>query len=43
MPNDLTRPINLDDAVVELIGDENVSRLVKFTLSALGTRDPASA
>jgi hypothetical protein len=38
LPDDVTRRINLDDAVVELIGDEDVAWLVKS-----GTRDPASA
>jgi hypothetical protein len=38
MPDNVTGRINLDDAVVELIGDEDVARLVKS-----GTRDPGSA
>ena len=29
MPDDVTRRVNLDDAVVELISDKNIPRMIK--------------
>ena len=37
MPDDVTRRVNLDDAVVELIRNKNIARLIKSALGARGS------
>ena len=39
MPDDVTRRVNLDDAVVELISDKDIAVPIKVSMSVSGVCD----
>jgi hypothetical protein len=46
MPHNRTGWVNLDDAVVELISDKNIARMIKSMMlrpPSFGNRDPGTA
>jgi hypothetical protein len=47
MPDDVTRRVNLDDAVIELISNKNIARMIKSMITSIsfifGTCDPSIA